>query len=59
MHIILLKNKFRPYQKKIIPLKLNKTFHGLDYTFSEDKTQINIIWLISGLYPIILKDDSS
>ena len=28
-------------------------------TFSEDKTQINITGLIPGLYPIILKDDSS
>ena len=33
-------NKFNPDQQKIIPLKLNETFHGLDYTFSEDKSQI-------------------
>ena len=52
-------NKFSPDQQKIISLKLNETFYGFDYTFSEDKIKINITGLIPYLYPIILKDDSS
>ena len=52
-------NKFSPDQQKIIPLRLNESFYGLDYSFSENKTKINITGLVPGLYPIIIKDDSS
>ena len=52
-------NKFSPEQQKIIPLKLNESFYGLDYSFSQNKTYINITGLVPGLYPIIIKDDRS
>ena len=52
-------NKFSPDQQRIIPLRLNESFYGLDYSFSKNNTQINITGLIPGLYPIIIKDDSS
>ena len=52
-------NKFSPDQQKIIPLRLNESFNGLDYSFSKDNAKINITGLIPGLYPIIIKDDSS
>ena len=52
-------NKFNPDQQKIIPLKLNESFYGLDYTFYKNKTYINITGLVPGLYPIIIKDDRS
>ena len=52
-------NKFSPDQQKIIPLRLNESFYGLDYSFSKNNTQINITGIVPGLYPIIIKDDSS
>ena len=52
-------NKFSPDQQKIIPLRLNETSYGLDYSFSENNTKINITGLIPGLYPIIIKDETS
>ena len=52
-------NKFSPDQQRIIPLRLNESFYGLDYSFSKNNTQINITGLIPGLYPIIIKDESS
>ena len=52
-------NKFNPDQQQIIPLKLNESFYGLDYSFSKNKTYINITGLVPGLYPIIIKDDRS
>ena len=52
-------NKFSPDQQKIIPLRLNESFYGLDYSFSKENTQINITGLVPGLYPIIIKDDYS
>ena len=52
-------NKFSPDQQKIIPLRLNESFYGLDYSFSKDNTKINITGLIPGLYPVIIKDETS
>ena len=52
-------NKFSEDQQKIIPLRLNESFYGLDASFSHDNTKINITGLIQGIYPIIVKDDSS
>ena len=52
-------NKFTPDQQKIIQLRLNESFNGLDYSFSKDNTHINITGIIPGLYPIIIKDESS
>ena len=52
-------NKFSEDQQKIIPLKLNESFYGIDASFSKDNTKINITGLNQGLYPIIVKDDSS
>ena len=52
-------NKFSEDQQKIIPLRLNESFYGLDASFSKDNTKVNITGLTQGLYPIIIKDDSS
>ena len=52
-------NKFTEDQQKIIPLRLNESFYGLDVSFSKDNTKLNVTGLIQGLYPIIVKDDSS
>ena len=52
-------NKFTEDQQKIIPLRLNESFYGLDISFTPDNTKLNVTGLAEGLYPIIVKDDSS
>ena len=52
-------NKFSEDQQKLIPLRLNESFYGLDVSFTQDNTKLNVTGLIQGLYPIIIKDDSS
>ena len=52
-------NKFTEDQQKIIPLRLNESIYGLDLTFSKDNTKLNVTGLNDGLYPIIVKDESS
>ena len=52
-------NKFTEDQQKIIPLRLNESFYGLDVSFTHDNTKLNVTGLNQGLYPIIVKDDSS
>ena len=52
-------NKFSEDQQKRIPLRLNETLYGIDVSFSVNNTQLNVTGLNGGLYPIIVKDDSS
>ena len=52
-------NKFTEDQQKIIPLRLNESFYGLDVTFSKDNTKLNVTGLTQGLYPVIIKEDKS
>ena len=52
-------NKFSEDQQKRIPLRLNESLYGIDVSFSINNTQLNVTGLNSGLYPIIVKDDSS
>ena len=52
-------NKFSEDQQKIMPLRLNESFYGLDYSFTNDNTKLNVTGLNQGLYPIIIKDDIS
>ena len=52
-------NKFSEDQQKLIPLRLNESFYGLDVSFNHENTKLNVTGLSQGLYPLIVKDDSS